>query len=385
MSNETIKVLLIDDDEDDYILTRELFSLVKDGEYELDWAASYEEGLQVLARREHHVCLVDYQLGELSGAHLIHQARESRFTTPMILLTGQGDHKIDVEAMEAGATDYLVKDETSPARLERTVRYAVKLNVERCRAEAELERRVAERTAQLQATNKELESFSYSVSHDLRAPLRHMDGFSQALLEDYGSKLDEDGKAYLQGVRNASREMAQLIDDMLQLARVTRTEMQQGIVNLTELGQEVIAELRSRDTVGRDVIVNIDHGLSTFGDKQLLRIVLSNLLGNAWKFTSKREQAKIEFGQSEQGGEQFYFVGDNGAGFEMEYADKLFCAFQRLHTTVEFEGTGIGLATVQRIVSRHGGRVWAKGTVNEEAVFYFTLPNQIDIRPGAPT
>ena len=247
MKSETIKVLLIDDDEDDYILTRELFSLVKDGKYELDWASSYEEGLQVAGRREHHVCLVDYRLGERSGVQLIREARESRLTTPMILLTGQGDHDVDVEAMEAGATDYLVKDETSPARLERTIRYAVKLNTERCRAEAELEQRVADRTAQLQATNKELEAFSYSVSHDLRAPLRHMNGFSQALLEDYGDKLDEDGKAYLQEVRNASREMAQLIDDMLQLARVTRSEMQRDVVDLTELAHEIIAELLQQE------------------------------------------------------------------------------------------------------------------------------------------
>jgi light-regulated signal transduction histidine kinase (bacteriophytochrome) len=306
---------------------------------------------------------------------LIDEARESMLTTPMILLTGQGDHDIDVEAMEAGATDYLVKDETSPARLERTIRYAVKLNTERCRAEAELEQRVADRTIQLQAINNELESFAYSVSHDLRAPLRHMDGFSQALLEDYGDQLDAGGKAHLHGVRNASREMGQLIDDLLQLARVTRTEMQREVVDLTELGEEIIAELRRQDTVGRDVIFNVDQGLTTYGDKQLLRIMLSNLLGNAWKFTSKREHAKIAFGQSHQESEQFYFVGDNGAGFEMAYVNKLFCAFQRLHSTVEFEGTGIGLATVKRIVSRHGGRVWAKGTVNEEAIFYFTLPN----------
>jgi len=374
MKNKAIRVLLIDDDEDDYVLTRELFSLVKAGKYELDWAASYEEGLQVAGRREHHVCLVDYRLGERSGVQLIQEARELRLTTPMILLTGQGDHEVDVEAMEAGATDYLVKSETSPARLERTIRYAVKLNSDRCRAKEELERTVADRTAQLQATNKELEAFAYSVSHDLRAPLRHMNGFSQALLEDYGHSLDADGKAYLQEVRNASREMAELIDDMLQLARVGRTEMRWDVVNLSELGDEIIAELRSRDTAGRKVIVTIDQGLSTLGDKHLLRIMLSNLLDNAWKFTSKREHAKIAFGQSQQEGEPVYFVGDNGAGFEMTYVDKLFGAFQRLHTTTEFEGTGIGLATVQRIVSRHGGRVWAKGTVNEEAVFYFTLP-----------
>ena len=380
MNNKTIKVLLIDDDEDDYILTRELFSLVKIGKYELNWASSYHEGLTIAGRGEHHVCLVDYRLGERSGVQLIREARDSRLNTPMILLTGQGDHDVDVEAMEAGATDYLVKDETSPARLERTIRYAVKLNTERCQAEEELERRVADRTVQLQAANKELEAFSYSVSHDLRAPLRYMNGFSQALLEDYGDKLDANGKSYLQEVRKATGEMSQLIDDMLQLARVTRIEMQRDVVNLTEIGHDIIAGLRRGDQTGREVIVNIEEGLSTLGDEHLLRVMLSNLLGNAWKFSSKRDHAKIAFGQSQQEAEHFYFVGDNGAGFDMAYVDKLFRAFHRLHTAAEFEGTGIGLATVKRIVERHGGRVWAKGTVNKESTFYFTLPNLKELR-----
>ena len=381
MKTGTIRVLLIDDDEDDYVLTRELFSLVKVGKYALDWASSYEEGLEVAGRREHHVCLVDYRLGERSGVELIREARKSRLTTPMILLTGQGDHDVDVEAMEAGATDYLVKDETSPARLERTIRYAVQLNVERCRSEEELGQRVAERTVQLQAANKELEAFSYSVSHDLRAPLRHINGFSQALLEDCANQLNADGKTNLQEIRNATQEMSLLIDDLLQLARLTRSEMRLDVVDLSELAHEIIAELRARDTE-RNVTVNIDQGVSTQGDKRLLRIMLSNLLGNAWKFTSKREHATIAFGQSAQETNPFYFVRDNGAGFDMAYVNKLFGAFQRLHSVAEFTGTGIGLATVQRIIRRHGGRVWAEGTINEEAVFYFTLPSLKKIGHG---
>ena len=241
-----------------------------------------------------------------------------------------------------------------------------------------LELRVAERTAQLQAVNNELEAFSYSVSHDLRAPLRHINGFSQALLEDYADKLDEQGKSHLHQVRSASQEMALLIDDMLQLARVTRSEMRQEVVKLSELADAVVAEMREGDR-GRVVIINIEEGLSTYGDKRLLRIVLSNLLGNAWKFTSKRERAEISFGREQQNGEAVYFVRDNGAGFDMTYADKLFGAFQRLHTAVEFEGTGIGLATVQRIVHRHGGHVRAEGALDQGAVFYFSLPNFKDV------
>ena len=244
-----------------------------------------------------------------------------------------------------------------------------------------LEQRVLERTAQLQAANKELEAFSYSVSHDLRAPLRHINGFSQALLEDYADKLDEGGRSYLQEVRGATQEMARLIDDILQLARVTRSEMRRGIVNLSELAHSIVAQLQESEKE-RTVAVKIEEGLSTSGDKHLLQILLNNLLGNAWKFSSKRERAEITFGRTHNSGEPAYFVRDNGAGFDMTYVNKLFGAFQRLHTVAEFEGTGIGLATVQRIVHRHGGRVWAEGKVNEGATFCFTLSSFKEIRNG---
>jgi PAS domain S-box-containing protein len=246
------------------------------------------------------------------------------------------------------------------------------------RLNEELEQRVAERTAQLQAVNKELEAFSYSVSHDLRAPLRHIDGFSQALLEDYTDKLDDAGKSYLREVRGASQEMAQLIDDVLQLARVTRSEMRREVVNLSDLARTITAEFKKREPE-RKVILNLGGELTTRGDKRLLRIVLNNLLGNAWKFTAKRAEPQITFGGEQKNGENTYFIRDNGAGFDMAYVGKLFGAFQRLHTAGEFEGTGIGLATVQRIVYRHGGRVWAEGAVDEGATFYFTLPNSKEI------
>jgi PAS domain S-box-containing protein len=245
------------------------------------------------------------------------------------------------------------------------------------RLNAELEQRVTERTAQLQAVNKELEAFSYSVSHDLRAPLRHIDGFSQALLEDYTDKVDEVGKNYLREVRSATQEMAQLIDDVLQLARVTRSEMHREVVNLSDLARSITAELKKREPK-RQVVFNLSEELTTRGDKRLLRIVLNNLLGNAWKFTSQTGEAEITFGGEQKNGANTYFIRDNGAGFDMAYVGKLFGAFQRLHTVNEFEGTGIGLATVQRIVYRHGGRVWAEGAVNEGATFYFTLPNSTD-------
>jgi PAS domain S-box-containing protein len=240
------------------------------------------------------------------------------------------------------------------------------------RLNAELEERVIQRTAQLEAANQELEAFSYSVSHDLRSPLRSIDGFSQALLEDYSDQLDEFGKDYLGRVRKAAQRMAELIDDLLQLSRLTRSEMRVEEVNLSELAIAIATELQNTQPE-RQVEFAIEPDLIATGDPHLLKIVLENLLCNAWKFTGKQPQARIEFGLTEDDGTPAYFVRDNGTGFDMEYADKLFGAFQRLHAMTEFEGTGIGLATVQRIVHRHGGRVWAKGEVGVGATFYFIL------------
>ncbi len=227
-------------------------------------------------------------------------------------------------------------------------------------------------SAQLAATNKELEAFSYSVSHDLRSPLRSIDGFSQALLEDYENKLDENGQDYLQRLRGASQKMGELIDGMLKLSRLTRSEMHKDKVNLSTLVEEITARLHENQPE-RDVNFVISKGLSDRGDPELLRALFENLLGNAWKFTSKCEKTRIEFGTAQNGGKKTYFINDNGAGFDMTYVDKLFSAFQRLHETSEFPGTGIGLATVQRIINRHGGSIWAEGAVGKGATFYFTL------------
>jgi len=289
------------------------------------------------------------------------------------------------------------------------------------RLNADLERKVIERTVALQAANQELEAFSYSVSHDLRAPLRSIDGFSQAVLEDYADRLDDQGRDYLNRVRAATQHMGRLIDDLIKLARVARAEMQREPVDLSALAGDVFAALQKSEP-GRRVEYRIEPGLAAEGDARLLRVVLDNLLGNAWKFTGKQAHARIEFGVLQQAspgmdevdrvgnrrsaspgmdevdrvgnrrsaspgmdevdrvgnrrsetGAPAYFVRDNGAGFDMTYAGKLFGAFQRLHTLSEFPGTGVGLATVQRIVHRHGGRVWAEGAVGKGATFYFTL------------
>ena len=222
------------------------------------------------------------------------------------------------------------------------------------------------------AANRELEAFSYSVSHDLRAPLRAIDGFSLALLNNYQGLLDDRGGDYLRRVRGATQRMAQLIDDLLKLSRLTRGELIIGEVDLSALAQEVAAELRKAQPE-RQVSLHIAAGLTGMCDPHLLKVVLENLLGNAWKFTGRKEGAAIEFGADEAGGATAFFVRDNGAGFDMTYADKLFVTFQRLHLEKEYPGTGIGLSLVQRIIRRHGGKVWAEGKVGQGATFYFTL------------
>jgi light-regulated signal transduction histidine kinase (bacteriophytochrome) len=252
-----------------------------------------------------------------------------------------------------------------------TYEAAIQRNQELDRAKDELQTV----NAALEAANKELESFSYSVSHDLRAPLRTIDGFSQALLEDYADKLDDEGKDHLQRVRAATQRMGELIDDMLNLSRVARKELRVGTVDLSAMAQTIAAELQ-RSQAERQVEFVIAEGVVAEGDVGLLKAALENLIGNAWKFTGKRSQAKIEFGTTRHDGISAYIVRDNGAGFDPAYADKLFGAFQRLHDAHEFIGTGIGLATVQRIIHRHGGQVWAESEVGKGATFYFTLSDQ---------
>lgn len=243
------------------------------------------------------------------------------------------------------------------------------------RAQDELERRVEQRTSELTAANKELESFSYSVSHDLRAPLRSIDGFSLALWEDYGDKLDTQAKDFLARIRNATKRMGVLIDDLLNLSRMARVHMKNERVDLSALARSIVGDLQKADPQ-RSVNFVVDDALEVQGDSHLLRVVLDNLLANAWKYTSKHPTARIELRKAQSNGCTTYFVKDDGAGFDTKYADKLFGAFQRLHGTDQFPGTGVGLATVQRIIHRHGGRIWADAAVEKGATFYFTLQSR---------
>jgi PAS domain S-box-containing protein len=237
---------------------------------------------------------------------------------------------------------------------------------------ADLEIRVRERTAELLAANKELESFAYSISHDLRAPLRGIDGFSKLLLDDYSDKLDEQGRGYLDRVRRAAQRMGALIDDILELSRVSRHCMRQDQVNLSHMAAEILDEL-ARAAPQRQIEAHVAAGCTAVGDPQLLRVLLQNLLENAWKYTGRTAQARIEFGCEDVDGVTVFHIRDNGVGFDMRYADRLFAPFQRLHPPGEFEGTGIGLATVARVAARHGGRVWAESEVDRGTILRFTL------------
>jgi light-regulated signal transduction histidine kinase (bacteriophytochrome) len=247
----------------------------------------------------------------------------------------------------------------------------VKADQEVRRLNEELEDRVRERTAELEMVNRELESFSYSVSHDLRAPLRHISSFSQIIESDYAAGLDKDGLYYLSRIIAGCSKMGLLIDDLLELARVSRSELHITRVNLGRIVNNIAVSLQEREPE-RSVSFRIEDDLEAYGDERLLEVLLNNLVGNSWKYSAQKPETVIEFGCLTLDARPVYFIRDNGAGFDMNYADKLFAPFQRLHGT-EFDGTGIGLAIAQRVVHRHGGRIWAEAVDGEGATFYFTL------------
>ena len=348
--------------------------------------------MRLAAGRRPAAVIVDGVMPGIGGQESCRRIKASPTlrNTPLIMLTAVEDRRTLIEGLGTGADDYIAKSsefEVLRARVlsqirrkqfedeNRLIREQL-LRRELEAAEARAAQEVAEARAalaeELECKNKELEAFSYSVAHDLRTPLRSVDGFSQALLEDYSDKLDDVGKQYLRYVRESAQQMGQLIDDLLSLSRVTRGDFEREQVDLTAITSSVATRLQKQHA-GRKVELVVADGIVAAGDVRLLTIALENLLGNAWKFTGKRANARIEVGSSNNRGRRTYFVRDNGAGFDMTYASKLFGVFQRLHSVSEFEGTGIGLATVDRVVRRHGGRIWAESEVGSGATFFFTL------------
>jgi two-component system NtrC family sensor kinase len=383
------KILAVDDDVDYLRFVGE--ALKWDG-FDVILARSGQEALDVLATQPVDCILLDRQMPGLSGQETCERIKAVPVVRdiPLIMLTASEDREAMIKGLSAGADDYISKSsqlEVLKARMHAQIRRKQfedenrRIREELLRkeleaAEARAARELAETKAvlvdELERKNKELEAFSYSVSHDLRAPLRAIDGFSRFVLDDFGSTLDPKAQEYLQRVCAAAQRMGTLIDDLLELSRVGRAELRRTRVNLSTTARHAIAELRRESD--RQIEIVIQDDLWVEADSRLMQIALDNLLGNSWKFTAGVAHPRIEFGCDLDGSSPTYFVRDNGAGFDSRYAEKLFRPFQRLHNEREFPGTGIGLATVYRILDRHGGRVWAVGAIGEGATFYFTVP-----------
>jgi len=384
------KRILAADDSQTYL--HALAGALRNDGYDVVLARSGEEALELLTAQTADCILLDLIMPGIGGREACRRikAEPSVRDIPLIMLTAVEDRAAMLDGLALGADDYISKAsdfEVLKARLRAQLRrkqfedehHRVRedlLRSQMAAAEARAARAISETKAalsdELARKNRELESFSYSVSHDLRAPLRAIDGFSRTLLDDYRPSLDERGQRYLTRIRAGAQRMGELIDDLLQLSRVARSDLARQPTDLSDLVRTVVTELE-RQQPDRHPQVTIAEGVTALADRRLIRVVFENLLGNAWKFTTKTAAPRVEFGREEREGRNAYFVRDNGAGFDMAFAANLFAPFQRLHSEADFPGTGIGLATVYRIVDRHGGRVWAEGIVGQGATIYFTL------------
>jgi signal transduction histidine kinase len=373
-TQSAVSVLLVDDDSTKRFALKTILAPLGENIVE---AASGADALRQLLRQEFAVVLLDVRMPVMDGfetAQLIRQRPRSELT-PIIFVTALGQAETDMgRGYDLGAVDFVFAP-VVPAILRAKVAVFVELyraQQELRRYRTRLETLVEERTTALTAINRELEAFSYSVSHDLRAPLLAFDGLSKTLLDDYGDKLDKRAKDSLKKMRTASQRMTSVFDGLQTLFRLTSGEIHREQLDVTEMAKEIAAELKATGSNGQ-VQLEIAKGIKTSGDKRLIRILLSNLLNNAWKFSSTKTTPKVVVGTEMVDGETRIFIMDNGVGFDMISAHRLFGAFQRLHSQTEFPGAGIGLATARRIVNRHGGRIWAEGAVGEGATFYFVI------------
>jgi two-component system, sensor histidine kinase and response regulator len=375
MADATIHVLLVEDSPIDARLLRDALERVAPGRFVVTHTERLNEALQCLKEARFDVLLLDLGLPDSQGLQTFTQVYAQAPAVPIVILTGLDDETLALEAVRTGAQDYLPKAQLAGHTLARAMRYAMERTQAAGRLRRlndELEQQGSERTADLQAAYKELEAFAYSIAHDLRAPLGAIHGFTAIVLRNSAPQLDANTQGYLQCVQREAMRMGQLIDGLLAFSRYPQEPLTKQPVALADLVRQVLDDLR-HDDEDRRVDIAIGALPSCEADPTLLKQALTNLLGNALKFTRGREVAHITIGCQHIDDEPVYFIRDNGVGFDMQYAHKLFGVFQRLHREEDFEGTGIGLAFTQRIIQRHGGRIWAEAEVDKGATFYFTL------------
>jgi signal transduction histidine kinase len=393
MKNE-LNILLVEDNEGDERLIRELLSEQHLIRFNIDLASSLKESKSKISENQFDIILLDLGLPDSSGLEtLIKFKALFPDLATIIILTGLNDTEVGIKAVNNGAQDYIIKGQVDSDKLLKSIIYSFersRLNFElKTQIEArklaekkilklndDLESKIHERTAQLETVNRELEAFSHSVSHDLRAPLRHIIGFSKILKEEFYDKLPEKARSYLDTITDAAKKMNRLIEDLLNLSRTNRVELKKSTLKMNQVLDDALTELRPQ-LENRRVDFKISPMPEVSGDYNLLRMVWINLLDNAIKYTRTRETAVISIDCKKEKKELIFCIRDNGVGFDMHYADKLFGVFQRLHSADEFEGNGIGLSNVRRIISRHSGRTWAEAELDKGAAFYFSLPEDI--------
>ena len=392
MKNE-LNILLVEDNEGDERLIRELLREQHLIRFNVDLASSLKESESKIPENKFDIILLDLGLPDSSGLETLFKFKAlfPELAT-IIILTGLNDTEVGLKAVNSGAQDYIIKGHVDSDKLLKSIIYSYersRLNNElKSQIEArkfaekeilklnsELEQRILDRTAQLKIVNLELEAFSHSVSHDLRAPLRHINGFAEILKEEYYDQLPEKAKNYLDTISDSAKKMNILIDDLIKLSRTNRIELKKSMLKMNQVLDDALSEVQPL-LENRKVDINISTLPEIIGDYNLLRLVWVNLLDNAIKYTRPRKKAVINIDYKEEKEEFIFCIHDNGVGFDMNYAQKLFGAFQRLHSHEEFEGTGIGLSNVRRIISRHSGRTWAEAELDKGASFYFSLPKK---------
>jgi two-component system sensor histidine kinase/response regulator len=378
MSDHRLTVLLVEDNPGDARLIRESLTDLSGNSFELETTDRLTSALLRLSAGGIDAVLLDLALPDSKGRDTFSKAKAQAPTVPIIVLTGLGDEALALKMVQEGAQDYVTKMDLNGSVLSRSIRYAIereKSEQQILKFNEELEERVRERTAELRAANEELEAYSASVSHDLRGPLHVIDGYAEMLEGMLGPAMNPEAMKFLRYIHTSVQEMAHITEDLLRLSRLGRQPLNLRPTNLDEILGPILAECQ-RAGKGRKIEWKIGNLPDVICDQGLIKQVFANLISNALKYTHFRDNAVIEIGESTNGEESAIFIRDNGAGFDMKHADKLFGAFQRLHRAEEFEGNGVGLATVRRIVQRHGGRIWAESELNKGATFYFTLASR---------